>query len=214
MKILIVGGGVVTQQLLNHINLKKNQAVIIEKDPERCSELSSQYDVLVINKDATDVSVYSENISMSEFDALLALTDRDEVNVFTLTVAKLYKVPFRLARVKNPSVAELIMKLQLGVPISHSSIIADLVRSYLSALSEAKLLGKFRDFNIYSITLSETDRTINKRIGELSLPEDMGIILLFDGRSFKVPKGDDLLINGYQLIILAKESNPTEFFKG
>ena len=214
MKILIIGGGVVTQQLLNYLNLKKNQAVIIEKDPEKCSELSSQYDVLVINKDATDVSVYSENISMSEFDALLALTDKDEVNVFTLTVAKLYKVPFRLARVKNPNVAELIMKLQLGVPISHSSVIADMVRSYLSALGEAKLLGKFRDFNIYAITLSETDKTVNKKISELSFPEDMGIILLFDGRSFRVPSKDDILVNGYQLIVLAKESDPTEFFKG
>jgi trk system potassium uptake protein TrkA len=214
MKILIIGGGVVTEQLLSSINLKKNQAVIIEKDPNKCSELSSKYDVLVINKDATDVSVYSENISMSEFEALLALTDKDEVNVFTLTVAKLYKVPFRLARVKNPKVAELITRLQLGVPISHSSVIADMVRSYLSALSEPKAIGKFKEYTIYAITLSETDKVVNKKISELNLPEDVGIILLFNGEGFKVPKENDILLNGYQLIVMAKESNPVEIFKG
>ncbi len=214
MKILIIGGGVVTEQLLSSINLKRNQAVVIEKDQEKCSELSSKYDVLVINKDATDVSVYSDDISMSEFEALLALTDKDEVNVFSLTVAKLYKVPFRLARVKNPKVAELITRLELGVPISHSSLIADMVRSYLSALSEAKPLGKFNDYTIYAITLSETDKVVNKKIKELDLPEDTAIILVFDGKSFHVPSDDDVLLNGYQLIVMAKESNVTETFKG
>ncbi len=214
MKILIVGGGVVTEQLLNSINLKKNQAVVIEKNPERCSSLSSRYDVLVINKDATDVSVYSDDISMSEFEALLALTDKDEVNIFTLTVAKLYKVPFRLARVKNPKVAELITRLQLGVPISHSSIIADMVRSYLSALGEAKPVGRFKEYTIYAVTLSETDKVINKKVGEINLPDDVSILLMFDGERFRVPKEDDILLNGYQLLVMAKSSNVNEIFKG
>jgi trk system potassium uptake protein TrkA len=214
MKILIVGGGVVTEQLLNSINLKKNQAVVIEKDPDRCSSLSSKYDVLVINKDATNVSVYSDDISMSEFEALLALTDKDEVNIFTLTVAKLYKVPFRLARVKNPKVAELITRLQLGVPISHSSIIADMVRSYLSALGEAKPVGHFKEYTIYAITLSETDKVINKKVGEIALPDDVSILLMFDGNRFRVPKEDDILLNGYQLLVMAKTSNVNEIFKG
>ncbi len=214
MRILIVGGGKVTEELLRIINLKKNQVIVIEKKPERCSTLSSSYDVLVINKDATDVTVYTSDISMSEFDALLALTDRDEVNVFALTVAKLYKIPFRLARVKTPKVAELITRLNLGVSITLPSVIADVVRSYLSALNEPKEIGKFKDYKIFTLTLSETDKVINKKIKEIELPEDVGILLMFDGEGFKVPREDDILLNGHQLIVIAKESDVTKIFKG
>ena len=214
MRILIIGGGGVTEQLLRVINLKKNQVIVIEKDPEKCSSLSSSYDVLVINKDATDVSVYTSDISMSEFDALIALTDRDEVNVFALTVARLYKIPFRLARVKSPKVAELITRLNLGVSITLPSVIADVVRSYLSALNEPKLIGRFKDYKIYTMTLSETDKVVNKKIRELDLPEDVGILLLFNGEGFKVPEDEDVLLNGHQLIVIAKETDVTKLFKG
>lgn len=214
MRILIVGGGKVTEELLRIINLKKNQVIVIEKKPERCSTLSSSYDVLVINKDATDVTVYTSDISMSEFDALLALTDRDEVNVFALTVAKLYKIPFRLARVRTPKVAELITRLNLGVSITLPSVIADVVRSYLSALNEPREIGKFKDYKIFTLTLSETDKVINKKIKEIELPEDVGILLLFNGEGFKVPDEDDILLNGHQLIVIAKESDVTKIFKG
>ena len=214
MRILIIGGGGVTEELLRVINLKRNQVIVIEKNPERCSSLSSRYDVLVINKDATDVSVYTTDISMSEFDAVLALTDKDEVNIFALTVAKLYKIPFRLARVKNPKVAELITQLDLGVSITLPSVIADVVRSYLEALNEPKKLATFKDFHLFVLTLSETDKVVNKRIKDLDLPEDVDILLIFDGTGFKVPHKDDILLNGYQLLVISRGSDVVKVFKG
>jgi len=214
LRILVIGGGGVTEELLRVINLKRNQVVVIEKNPERCSLLSSQYDVLVINKDATDVSVYTSDIPMSEFDAVLALTNKDEVNIFALTVAKLYKIPFRLARVKNPKVAELITQLDLGVSITLPSVIADVVRSYLEALNEPKRLASFKDFNLYMLTLSETDKVVNKRVKDLELPEDVDILLIFDGTGFKVPHKDDVLLNGYQLLVVSRGSDVVKVFKG
>jgi len=214
LRILIIGGGGVTEELLRVINLKRNQVIVIEKNPERCSSLSSRYDVLVINKDATDVSVYTTDISMSEFDAVLALTDKDEVNIFALTVAKLYKIPFRLARVKNPKVAELITQLDLGVSVTLPSVIADVVRSYLEALNEPKKLASFKDFQLFMLTLSETDKVVNKRIKDLDLPEDVDILLIFDGTGFKVPHKDDVLLNGYQLLVISRGSDVVKVFKG
>jgi len=214
MRILIIGGGGVAEELLKQLNLKKHQIMVMEKNLERCSALQSVYDVLVINKDATDVSVYTSEIPMANFDVMLALTNKDEVNIFALTVAKLYKIPFRLARVKNPKVAELIIKLDLGVPITLPSVIADVIRSYLIALNEPKLLGEFKDYKLYTVTISETDRVVNKKIGELELPEDVTILMLFNGQKFKVPNPDEVLHNGYQLIVVTKESDITQIFKG
>ncbi len=214
MKILVVGGGSVTEELLKSLDLRQDQVIVVEKDSEKCTDIGSKYDVLVINKDATDVSVYTNDIVMSELDGILALTDKDEVNVFTLTIGKLYKVPFRLARVKDPKVAELIIRLDLGVPVTSSSVIASFVKSFLSSIRVPRVLADFGDVKLYHITISETDRATNKTISELNLPEDVKILLVFDGNELKVPKPGDRLLNGYQLLVLSETTDIVKIFKG
>jgi len=195
----------VTEELLKRIDLRSNQVIVVEKDPDKCSQIGSRYDVLVVNKDATDISLYTSDISLSDLDAILALTDRDEVNILTLTIAKLYRVPFRIARVKSPKVAELITDLNLGIPITMPSVFADVVSGYLESVNEPKVLGRFGEFILYRITINETDRAVNKKINELDLPEAVKIILMFDGSSLFFPTGDERLMPGHQLIVISPE---------
>lgn len=211
---MIIGGGSVTEELLKILDLSRNQVTVVEKDPGKCTSISSKYDVLVINKDATDATLYTTDISIPELDAVIALTDRDEVNVFTLTIAKLYRVPFRLARVKDPKVAELIRELGLGVPIILPSVISDLIKNFLESISTPSLLAEFGEYKMFRITISETDRVVNKKIEELELPDDVSILLVFDGASLKPPEKDLKLLCGYQLIVLAKTSDVVKLFKG
>ncbi len=214
MKILIIGGGVVTKELLRIINLKKNQAVIVEKDPNKCADIGSKYDVIVINKDATDISVYTSDISMPDLDAVLALTDRDEVNVFALTIAKLYNIPLRLARVKDPKIAELVVQLGLGIPISVPAITADLVKGYLESIREPQVMGVFGDYKLFRITITETDKVVGKSLREINLPPDTYILFMFDGTNIKIPDKDSKLLSGNQLIVLTKSSDIIKVFKG
>ena len=214
MKILIIGGGGVTKELLKIINLKKNQVVIVEKDPNKCADIGSKYDVIVINKDATDISVYTSDISMPDLDAVLALTDKDEVNVFALTIAKLYNIPFRLARVNDPKIAELIIQLGLGIPVSIPAITADLVKGYLESIRDVQIIGEFGEFKLYRITVTETDKVIGKSVKDIEIPPDTYILFMFDGTSIKVPNRDAKLLSGNQVIILSKSNNIVKVFKG
>ncbi len=214
MKILIIGGGGVTKELLKIINLKKNQVVIVEKDPNKCADIGSKYDVIVINKDATDISVYTSDISMPDLDAVLALTDKDEVNVFALTIAKLYNIPFRLARVNDPKIAELIIQLGLGIPVSIPAITADLVKGYLESIRDVQIIGEFGEFKLYRITVTETDKVVGKSVKDIEIPPDTYILFMFDGTSIKVPNRDAKLLSGNQVIILSKSNNIVKVFKG
>jgi len=214
MKILIIGGGVVTKELLRILNLKKNQAVIVEIDPNKCADIGSKYDVIVINKDATDISIYTSDISMPDLDAVLALTDRDEVNVFALTIAKLYNIPLRLARVKDPKIAELIIQLGLGIPISVPAVTADLVRGYLESIREPEMLGVFGDYKLFRITITETDKVVGKSLKEVDLPPDTYILFIFDGISVKIPDKDSKLLSGSQVMVLTKSDDIIKVFKG
>jgi len=214
MKILVIGGGVVTKELLRILNLKKNQAVIVEKDPNKCADIGSKYDVIVINKDATDISIYTSDISMPDLDAVLALTDRDEVNVFALTIAKLYNIPLRLARVKDPKIAELIIQLGLGIPISVPAVTADLVKGYLESIREPQMLGVFGDYKLFRITITETDKVVGKSLKEVDLPPDTYVLFIFDGINVKIPDKDSKLLSGNQVMVLTKSDDIIKVFKG
>jgi len=214
LRILIVGGGGVAEELLSLLDLKKHQVYVVEKDPQRRAELSSKYDIFVIGKDATDVTLYASDIQMDEIDMVIALTGRNEINLFVLAIAKLYNVPYRLAKVTDHRIANLLQELGLGVPISQASLIASILNSYLDSISSPRLISIIGNYKIYQISLAETDPVIGTELRNLKLPEDVKILLLFDGKTLRPPIEDDVLRPGYQLIVLSRVEDVERYFKG
>lgn len=225
MKILIIGGGPVTQELLKAFEsereLKRNEVIVVEIDPEKADEISKAFDVVVVKGDARDISLYESQIAsltpLSDFDAVLALTDREEVNVFALTIARHYGSAVRLARVKNVRVGEVISKLDLGVPVIVPTIISNFIKTYLQTLLQPRLVGEVDDYKVYCITILGTDKAVNKKIEELQLPEDTKVLFIFDGTKLYVPSKDEVIKEGYLLYVLTKTQDVnliSKTFKG
>jgi trk system potassium uptake protein TrkA len=216
MRILIVGGGDVAEELIKSVDLRRNEVIVVDSESDRCRELSSKYDINVVNKNATDVSLYTSEVSMTDIDSVISLTDKDETNLFVLSIAKVYNVPIRITRVNDPRVAELVLKLGLGVPIISPSITANMIKNYIDSVRSPKLLTEFEDFKLYLVSISETDKVVNKAIKDIELPPDTRILLIFDGSKLYPPKGEEVLVSGYQLIILSKASEDelSSYLKG
>ncbi len=214
MKILIVGGGKVAEELLRRLDLKKHQVYVVEKDPVRRQEISSSFDVFVIGKDATDVSLYTTDLQMEQIDMVIALTGSNEVNLLVLAIAKLYNVPHRIAKVTDHRLADLLYELELGIPITQPSIVASMISNYLESVTTTLPLGTIGNYHLYILSLAETDIVVGSKIRELNLPEDVRIILVFDGRDFKPPREDLVLKPGYQLLVLSKIRDVEKYFKG
>ena len=214
LRILIIGGGAVAEELLSKLDLKKHEVIVVEKDPVRRKDLALKYDVVVIDRDATDVSLYTSDVRMDEIDVVIALTGRNEINLFALAIARMYNIPFRIAKVTDIRIAELLQKLGLGVPISQPSIIASMIASYLDSILEPSKLGKIGDSYIYIVTLAETDKAVERKIADLNLPDDIKIVTIFDGTKIFFPSPDTVLKSGYQLLILSRSSDITRYFKG
>ena len=214
LRILIIGGGAVAEELLSKLDLKKHEVIVVERDPVRRKDLALKYDVLVIDRDATDVSLYTSDVRMDEIDVVIALTGRNEINLFALAIARMYNIPFRIAKVTDIRIAELLQKLGLGVPISQPSIIASMIASYLDSILEPSKLGKIGDSYIYIVTLAETDKAVERKIADLNLPDDIKIVTIFDGTKIFFPSPDTVLRSGYQLLILSRSSDITRYFKG
>lgn len=214
LRILIIGGGAVAEELLSKLDLKKHEVIVVERDPVRRKDLALKYDVVVIDRDATDVSLYTSDVRMDEIDAVIALTGRNEINLFALAIARMYNIPFRIAKVTDIRIAELLQKLGLGVPISQPSLVASMIASYLDSILEPSRLGKIGDSYIYIVTLAETDKAVERKIADLNLPDDVKIITIFDGTKIFFPSLDTVLRSGYQLLILSRSPDVTRYFKG
>lgn len=216
MKILIIGGDETAKELLRFLNLKKNEVIVVDSNSERCEEISREFDVYVINRDATDVELYTSEVSVADVDVVIALTGSDETNLFVLSIAKAYNVPIRITKVSNPRVADLVSRLGLGIPISPSSLTALMITNFIDSVKEVKLLNTFDNYKLYLVSLSETDRAAGKSIKDLELPHNTKILLIFDGSKIYSPDDEVILGNGYQLLILseASEEELTRSIKG
>ncbi|MCD6488984.1 MAG: TrkA family potassium uptake protein [Desulfurococcales archaeon] len=214
MRILIVGGGAVAEELLERLDLREHEVFVVERDPSRRKVLTLKYDVYVIDRDATDVTLYTSDVKMDEIDAVIALTGRNEINLFVLAIAKMYNIPFRIAKVTDSRLAELLQRLGLGVPICQPSIVASMIANFLLSIKEPRFMGRVGEYKLYLITLAETDIATDQKLPDLNLPEDVRVILVFDGSNIYYPSDELVLRSGYQLLILSKTPNIIKYFKG
>jgi len=218
LRILIVGGGKVAEEVLNLIDPRKHSVYLVEKDPERRQEILSKYDIVVIGKDATDASLYSSDVKMDQIDMVMALTNNDEVNLLVLAISKIYNVPHRLARITDRGIADLIRDLGLGVPFVEPSIIASTIYNHIHSTTSPIELNKINvngaTYGLYVVSLTETDKACGVKLRDLELPEDIKVIMVFDGHGFKAPNPDEELKPGYQLIVLSSVRDFERYFKG
>lgn len=112
MKIIIVGGGESGHALADILS-ENYDVTIIEKDEEVAKELANKSTALVINGDATDISILEE-AGIKEVDVLVVTTNDDKTNLMVCTIARSEKVKKIIALVNVPANEELFQKLDIS----------------------------------------------------------------------------------------------------
>ncbi|MDR1785582.1 MAG: Trk system potassium transporter TrkA [Spirochaetaceae bacterium] len=101
MKIVIIGAGFTGTQLARRLISEKNDVVLIEHDSEIVRHASNRLDCMVIQSDGNSLTTL-EDAGIAKADALVALTDSDEVNMITCSlVDAVYPRVLKIARVRN-----------------------------------------------------------------------------------------------------------------
>jgi len=105
MRIIIVGGGVVGFSLAEHLLNDGHNLTLIELDPKLCQQLSEKLDMQIINGSGSSPKILKE-AGIKETDMVLAVTPNDEVNIVVCSIANLYNVPRRIARLRDRAFSE------------------------------------------------------------------------------------------------------------
>ncbi|MGB5897123.1 MAG: TrkA family potassium uptake protein [Geitlerinemataceae cyanobacterium] len=111
--IVVVGCGRLGAILASRLSGQGHSIVAIDRDENNFGKLSSEFSGFQIAGDATEIEVL-RSAKVDRADCLFAVTDRDNVNLMVVQVAKeVFNVPMAIARVFDPAREEIYRDLDI-----------------------------------------------------------------------------------------------------
>jgi trk system potassium uptake protein TrkA len=225
MRIIIVGAGMVGTQLAKYLIQEKHDVSLIEANEERARHASNRLDCLVLHDEGNSISTLEE-AGLAKADALVCVTDSDEVNMIICGLAaSRYPKLRKIARVRNddyvrlnkPGPGSVQDPRILGIDyFVHPDVEA--ARSILDAV-EHGAMGEVLSFADTSYALGSIDLAEKSAFDGLalkdfrSLVKDESLVTLLERRGESIlPSGSTVLSQGDRIYILAKEEGINGIF--
>ena len=119
MNIIIVGCGKVGYALARELSNEKNDICLIDKDNKVLQNAINILDIQAISGDGTSYKMLLD-AGVQDADLLIAVTDKDEINLLACLMAKKAGNCQTIARVRNPQYYEEInyIKEELGLSMA------------------------------------------------------------------------------------------------
>lgn len=200
-KIMITGGGRVTENLIDEIH-DDYDITVIESDPERCYYIASKYpSVTVVNTEANDVSTLKDE-GITSCDLFLALTGSSEKNIVSCMVAREHGVDKTLARIEElqymPEAESLMIDKIINKKLLNVSKILDNLVETNFDKAQCMLLDQAE---IIKITAKPDSKIVSGPISRLSLPKGITIGgVIRDGKGMLVEGSTVIKPGDYVLV--------------
>ncbi|MET1128085.1 MAG: TrkA family potassium uptake protein [Thermoproteota archaeon] len=208
MKVLVVGAGKLGSLLAKRLSEIGHEVVVIDVDEAKVQKLVNEADVEAYVRDATDIAFYDE-INLASFDAVIATTNRDEVNMFVAVIGREYGVPRIVAKVRDTKIAQILERIGLTEQvIVEPSVIASLILGVVEGKTSAFNLVPIYtgSYQLVAVTVEEGSRAEGMLLEELDYPrQGVKILAVFDGERFRDPGEVIRLEAGHQIIALVRK---------
>ncbi len=208
-RIMILGGSRTAYYLANMIGSSAN-VKIIEQNEKTAAELSELLpNTVVIHGDGAEQELLLEE-GLRQHDAFVALTGMDEENILISIYAQSQNVPKVISKINQSQLGAMAEKLGLDTLISPKNIIADLVVQYARALensreSNIETMYKLMDGAAEALEFRVTSESkiTSVKLKDLELKPGTLIAGIIRGRKTIVPRGNDEILPGDKVIVLA-----------
>ncbi|HEY8464946.1 MAG TPA: Trk system potassium transporter TrkA [Bacillota bacterium] len=214
-RIVIAGGGLTTQYLVQLLRMKKNrpQIEIIEPSREQCLVLSKELDnCRIICADATRMEIYEEE-NLGPEDLFIALTGSDNTNLVASMLAKkrnVVEIICEISREDYTSLAETIGITSTVTPrLLTVNTVLNLVRK--KSVISINLLSN-GDAALLELEAGVNAPITKAPLKSLALPAGVVIGALLRDGNVVVPRGDTLIHTGDHAVVFTQRSvtNETE----
>lgn len=215
MNIVIVGAGEVGTFLAERLSREDHNVVIIDEREDRVRHVGEYLDVMALRGNGATAKM-QERANIRDADLLIAVTNRDEVNILACLTAHYYRVNRKIARVSNPdyfSEGEGFTPQALGIDliIHPERLCAEMFDSLLhgGGLTE---LQDFADGQVQLIgmVLDEANPAIGRPLAELAREDlflNSRLVVIHRGDETIIPRGGDILQPGDEVFLMGRTAD-------
>ena len=216
MRIVIAGGGESAALIARRLIHEGNEVVIVEKDPQRCSQLEEGLDAQIIEGNAASVKVL-HRAGIRDADMLIAITDNDGVNVLACMVAQTDSdIRVKMARVRTHEFQDWSRVIeQAGLHIDRIIHPETDVLERILRVVDIPGVSDIVDFadgevKLFGMNVEEDSWFAGKTVEELDAvgpPDNCLIAMIFRGQQVIIPHGAQPLLPGDHIYICTIASN-------
>jgi len=187
---MIVGCGRVGSQLALILSQEGHNVTIIDKNPDSFKRLGVSFNGVMVTGTGFDEGLLKE-LKIDRQDAFVSVTSGDNTNLMASQIAKkMFKVPRVIARVYDPTRAEIYRKLGLDI-ISGTVLVAAMIRDKIIENRFTGYLVETGELGVIEIPVS--DELKGKRAGELAIPDEFLVIVIERKKRVIIPQPDTRL---------------------
>jgi trk system potassium uptake protein len=206
--VIIAGGGKVGRYLTETLVNAGHEVLLIEKVKAKVDEFAEEYGAIVEQGDACEATVLA-SAGAARADVVIAVTGDDEDNLVICQVAKRkFHVGRVIARINNPRNERIFKALGIDVTVSHTKALLQAIEQQLPTSIFYHLLN-LHDSNLEIIdaVIGAQSPALTRPISALKLPSDCLVLLVVRKGKVLVPRGDLVLANQDEIVVLAPRSN-------
>jgi trk system potassium uptake protein TrkA len=204
MYVIIAGGGKVGYYLAQELLNANNEVLVIERDPNRVSNIADELGANVIHGDGCEATTL-DSAGVARADLVAAVTGDDEDNLVVCEIARRRGVPRTIARINNPKNELLFKRRGIETTISATTAVLAQIEQELPTHEMIPLLQLHSGLELVEVRLPETSPVAGRSVREVLLPPESLISLVVDpGGVPRIPSGDTRLNPGDALVIVTR----------
>ena len=221
MRIIIIGAGESGSHLAAKLCELKHDVVIIDSDADALKAVKDELDIMAVEGEGTSPRVLEE-AEVEKADLLVAVTDRDEVNILACVLARAAGVPNKVARVSNSDYtqpSEMFNLRSMGVDLVVSQdkecALALFNNLRMPGTSEAVDLmdGRILAVGMKVDTESLLLRTQLKAFPEPDLLKEIRFLAISRGSEVLIPHGDTRFMIGDDVFLSGEPGAISNFLR-
>jgi trk system potassium uptake protein TrkA len=213
-RVMIVGGGSIGFRLASLLEENSISTKIIEKNPERCTELAEKLNkAVVLHGDGSDQELLREE-NIQDMDVVVTLTNDEETNILTSLLAKRMGASKIITKVSKFSYIPLISMIGLEQVVSPR---LSAINTILQHIRVGKVLAaksiKDEQAEVMEAVALETSDIVGKPIREISIPKGALVTGIMRKDTVIIPTGESVIEPNDRIIIFAKKQAIPEIEK-
>lgn len=206
---MIIGGSKLAFYLGNLLHTMGIEVKIIEKDKNRCEELSELLPkATIICGDGVDQNLLMEE-GLMYTNAFVTLTNMDEENIILSLFARSKADMKVVTKINSISFNEVINSLDLDSIVYPKYVTAEYIVRYVRAMknsigSNVETLHRLADDKVEALEfcIRENAPVLNTTLEELQLKDNLLIGCIYRKGKILIPKGQDKIMRGDTVVVV------------